>query len=283
MNKISKLVRKIEELEAEIASEEKNILKSATLQLQSKLDENDEQTLAIQKKIIEKQEIDFKLFELDRLVSIRKLDTILEKLLGRVFTNSDSEHWLLFSAISCSERKVSRTLEIGTADGITTAILASLFPKSEIVTIDLPMTDNEFKNSYNRKNVVKEIVKQRNELINRFDNITFIETNSVKLNNWADKSFDLIWVDGAHGYPVLPLDLHNAIRLIREKGVIIVDDVYTKLRKIDKMYRSTAAIDTLKLLKENNLIRNFILFRKRLAIRYNFKDLNEKFLGFVEF
>ena len=105
----------------------------------------------------------------------------------------------------------------------------------------------------------------------------------MKLHNWADKSFDIIWVDGAHGYPVLPLDLHNAIRLIRENGVIVVDDVFIKLRKIDKMYRSTAAIDTLKLLKENNLIRDFTLFRKRLLLRYNFKDLNEKFLGFIQF
>ena len=283
MNKILKLVNKIEELEAEIEAEEKNILRSANLQLQSKLEANDEETLAIQKKIIDRQEIDFKSCDLFRPESIKKLDAILEKLFGKVFKNSDSEHWLLFSAISSSERKVSRILEIGTADGVTTALLASLFPKSEVVTIDLPITDNEFKNSYNRKNVVNEMVKNRNDLINQFDNIKFVETNSVKLHNWADKSFDIIWVDGAHGYPVLPLDLHNAIRLIRENGVIVVDDVFIKLRKIDKMYRSTAAIDTLKLLKENNLIRDFTLFRKRLLLRYNFKDLNEKFLGFIQF
>ena len=282
MNKIFELVKKIEKLESEILTEEKNILKIANLELQSKSNNSDEKTLAIQKKIVDKQENDFHSFNLARQRSIKKLDDILEELIGRGFTNSDSEHWLLFSAISCSERKASRILEIGTADGITTAILASLFPESEIVSIDLPRTDNEFKNSYNRKNVVNQVVENRNNLLNKFENITFIETNSVKLFNWAEKSFDIIWVDGAHGYPVLPLDLNNAIRLIRENGVVIVDDVFIRLRKTDKIYRSTAAIETLKLFKENNLITNFTLFRKRLSLHYNFKDLNEKFLGFVQ-
>ena len=47
----------------------------------------------------------------------------------------------------------------------------------------------------------------------------FCELNSIRLGEWTDQKFDLIWVDGAHGYPVLPIDLHNACRLINDGGL----------------------------------------------------------------
>ena len=97
--------------------------------------------------------------------------------------------------------------------------------------------------------------------------------NSIKLNSWAKNSFDLIWVDGAHGYPVLPLDLYNACRLIKKNGHVVVDDVFTNLRKTDEMYRSTAAIQTLQLFHETNLRTITILIENA----YNFVKLY--FLG----
>ena len=63
--------------------------------------------------------------------------------------------------------------------------------------------------------------------------------------NGLTEKFDLIWVDGAHGYPVLPIDLHNACRLINDGGYVAVDDVFLELTKSDEMYRSMAAIETL--------------------------------------
>ncbi len=283
MKKISALVSKIEELETELASEERNILKSANLELQSKLAGNDAETLALQKNIIDKQETDFQSLNLARRVSIKKLDTVLEKLIGRNFTISDSEHWLLFSSLSNSQTVPSKILEIGTFDGITAAILAYLFPHSEIVTIDLPHDNEKFRLSYNRASSFNQYVDKRNTLIDKFDNISFVAINSVNLINWPEKSFDLIWVDGAHGYPVLPLDLYNSCRLIKKNGLVVVDDVFTNLRKSDEMYRSTAAIQTFKLFKDIGIIRNYKLIRKRLALKYNFKDLNEKFLGVIKF
>jgi len=283
MKRILPLIKNVEELEKEIAFEEKNILKTALHELETKLAKNDSETIEIQKKLVLKQEKDFDALNLIRHSAIENLNQILMKFIGRNFTNSDSEHWPLFSAISNSERDTLRILEIGTADGLTAVILASLFPQSEIVTIDLPQDNELFKSSYNRNTVVKEYVNQRDELINTLENITFIEMNSIKLNSWSDKSFDLIWVDGAHGYPVLPLDLQNACRLIKENGIVIVDDVFINVRKADEMYRSTAAIQTLKLFQENKLIKNYRLLRKRLGLKYNFKDLNEKFLGVIEF
>ncbi len=254
MNKIFELVKRIEKLESEISTEEKNILKSANLELQSKLAENNAETLALQKNIIEKQETDFQSLDLARRVSIKKLDTVLEKLIGRNFTISDSEHWLLFSSLSNSQIVPSKILEIGTFDGITAAILAYLFPQSEIVTIDLPHDNEKFRLSYNRASSFNQYVDRRNTLIDKFDNISFVATNSANLINWPEKSFDLIWVDGAHGYPVLPLDLYNSCRLIKKNGLVVVDDVFTNLRKSDEMYRSTAAIQTFKLFKDIGII-----------------------------
>ena len=283
MNKISVLINKIEKLENELATEEKNILEFATLKLKSKLAESDAETLTLQKKIIDKQENDFQSLGLTRQSAIKKLDALLEELIGKKFTLSDSEHWLLFSSLSNSDNVPSKILEIGTANGITAAILASLFPNAEIVTIDLPQENEKFRLSYNREESFNQYADSRDTLIANFNNVSFVTTNSVNLNNWSEKSFDLIWVDGAHGYPVLPLDLYNSCRLIKKNGVVVVDDVFINLRKQDEMYRSTAAVQTLKLFKETGLIRDYKLIRKRLALKYNFKNLNEKFLGVIKF
>ena len=92
----------------------------------------------------------------------------------------------------------------------------------------------------------------------------------------------MIWVDGAHGYPVLPIDLYNSCRLIKNDGLVIIDDVFLRLRKSDETYRSIAAVETLKLFKETGMIKDFKLIRKRLSLSYHFKDLNEKFIGVFE-
>ena len=101
----------------------------------------------------------------------------------------------------CSSSVPSKILEIGTADGITAATLALLFPNSEVITIDLPPESDKFRMSYNRETSYKQFVDKRNALINNFENITFLAMNSISLNGWSDSSFDLIWVDGAHGFP----------------------------------------------------------------------------------
>ena len=283
MTKISQLISKTKELEREIVLEEKKILKNAIQELQIKLESEDPSVIDMQNKIIAKQEKDFNSFSLQRDKGIEKLNKILAKLIGRDFNTDDSEHLLLFSSLSVSSRVPSKILEIGTADGITAATLALLFPNSEVVTIDLPIDNDKFRMSYDRAKSFKQYVDKRDRLLNNFENLTFSAINSISLNSWSDKSFDLIWVDGAHGFPVLPLDLYNSFRLIRKGGLVVIDDVFVDLRKLDDMYRSTAAIQTLKLFHKNDLISNYKLIRKRLSLKFNFKDLNEKFLAVVDF
>ena len=283
MEKIKSLIAEIGSLQNDLELEKGKILRSAKRVLQKKIKDKDAETENLQRQLIQKQEMDFSSLNLKREDSKSKLDWALNQIFGRDHCLTDSEHWFLFAAISKAKPELVRILEIGTADGTTSAILALLFPDSEIVTIDLPKEDKKFRASYNRIETADTYVEKRDKLLQRFSNINFLELNSIRLGEWTNQKFDLIWVDGAHGYPVLPIDLHNACRLINDGGYIAVDDVFLELTKSDEMYRSKAAIETLKLFKDNKIIDDFKLLRKRLGLEFNFKNLNEKFLAIIPF
>ena len=195
MTKISQLISQSEELEQEIEGEEKLILKNAIQELDIKIQNEDPSVIDFQNKIIAKQEKDFNSLNLKRYEGIEKLNDIFTKLVGRDFSINDSEHLLLFSSLSISSRVPSKILEIGTADGITAATLALLFPKAEVVTIDLPKENENFRMSYDREKSFEKYADKRDKLLSNFENITFVAMNSIALNTWSDKSFDLVWVD----------------------------------------------------------------------------------------
>ena len=92
--------------------------------------------------------------------------------------------------------------------------------------------------------------------------------------------YDLIWIDGAHGYPVVCMDILNSIKLIRAGGYIICDDIYINSINSDKMYRSNAGNETLNELKKEGII-NFDLIFKRLDAENNCLEENRKFIAIV--
>ena len=47
-------------------------------------------------------------------------------------------------------------------------------------------------------------------MIAKNKNINFKKMNSVKLIA-CKKKYDLIWIDGAHGYPVVCIDIINSL------------------------------------------------------------------------
>ena len=50
--------------------------------------------------------------------------------------------------------------------------------------------------------------------------------NSIELiNRDTNNFFDIIWVDGHHGNPYATIDIMNSLRLIKDDGLIICDDV----------------------------------------------------------
>ena len=208
---------------------------------------------------------------------MENLNLIREKF--KILPNDmSSEHEVLFSSISLKKNlEIRNILEIGTYDGNNAFLLSKFFPNSNIDTIDLGQKDENFKNYYNREKKIDEFIESRNKKISSCININFIEMNSVKLLNHK-KSYDLIWIDGAHGYPVVCIDILNAIKLIRNEGLILCDDVFKNLKNSDEMYQSIATYETLSLLKSQKLI-NLSLVFKRLSSKYNCLDEERKFIA----
>jgi predicted O-methyltransferase YrrM len=157
-----------------------------------------------------------------------------------------SEHHVLFAAIA-QKGGINNILEIGTFNGKNAAFLATLFPGSNITTLDLPNNDDAFSATYNRQtdNFRQRFIEERDALLARYVNISFLQENSLKLTLRKDQKYDLIWVDGAHGYPVLSADITNAIRLLNPYGYLLCDDIFMTLKNSDEMYCSTAGFETL--------------------------------------
>ena len=42
---------------------------------------------------------------------------------------------------------------------------------------------------------------ERDKILKKSANVIFRKTNSINMINFKEK-YDLIWIDGAHGYPV---------------------------------------------------------------------------------
>ena len=188
-----------------------------------------------------------------------------------------SEHLVLFSAISSTSNVFNNILEIGTYDGKCTTILASLFPDSKINTIDLRDDDHVFINTYNRQNEIDDFIKNRNERLEKHSNINFLQGNSLELT--FTKSLgnqNLIWVDGAHGYPYVPADITNCLRILSRKGILMCYDVWKKVSNSDSMYQSIATFETLSAY-ENAKIIETTFFSKRIGKKYNYNYKNVSF------
>ena len=179
-----------------------------------------------------------------------------------------SEHLIIFAALAQSNKKIKNILEIGTHNGITACILAKLFPYAYITTIDLKDNDPIFKSTYSRGMDSEIFIKKRNSLISNHNNINFIQMNSLGLS--IKKYFpeqDLIWVDGAHGYPIVSSDITNSIRLMNGKSILMCDDIWKKTRK-DNIYQSLAGYKTLSSFSKAKILKTFF-FRKRIGKAFN--------------
>ena len=217
----------------------------------------------------------------NRNANIKYLDNVLERLGFKKYSEMDglySEHLLIFASIAKSDYKINNILEIGTHNGRTSSILSKLFPKANITTIDLQDNNPTFKNTYKRDKNLKLFIKKRNDLISQQKNVNFIQMNSLELtvaNNNIPKQ-DLIWVDGAHGYPIVSADITNSIRLMNNKTILMCDDIWMKTKRNDNMYVSNAGYETLLSFGEAKIIKTFF-FRKRIGKEFNG---NYKYISF---
>ena len=115
----------------------------------------------------------------------------------------------------------------------------------------------------------KLFIKDRNKRLSEYKNIDFKQFNSLylTLDSLDTKKFDLIWIDGAHGYPVVCSDITNAISLANDNTIIMCDDIWKELKKNDKIYASVAAWETLEAYSECNILANYY-FCKRIGKKY---------------
>ena len=227
------------------------------------------------------QNLKFDQLGLDREKGIFNLNQ-LKKQNPVLIRAMSSEHETLFSSISLLKKKEHlNILEIGTHDGINSYLLSLLFENSKIKTIDLESKDYEFQSSYNREKNYINFIKQRDEVIKERKNIFFKEQNSLSLINTNEK-YDLIWVDGSHGYPTVCIDIINSLKLINNNGLILCDDVFTnKPKNQDGTYSSIATFETISALKKEKLI-NFHLIYKRLEAHYNCDPNKRKFIAVID-
>jgi hypothetical protein len=91
----------------------------------------------------------------------------------------------------------------------------------------------------------------------------------------------LIWIDGAHGYPVVPMDIINSYRLCSKGGFVLVDDIFVTVNTSDSYYKSVGGFKTLTALKVSKLITDFTLFNKRLGGHHNLKS-EKKYVGLFQ-
>lgn len=227
------------------------------------------------------QEAAFKSVGLNRSDGLMKLDEVLNECFGSFYDEKDgmfSEHLILIASISASGRDVGSILEIGTFDGRTALILSRLFPHARIVTIDLGQDTSLFKSSYDRESETKKFVATREKYLVDAANVEFREMHSIRLIDEAEK-FDLIWIDGAHGYPTIAMDIINAFRIAKDQCAVLIDDVFLSVANSDGMYKSVGAYESLTSLVEAELIKSFKCFPKRIASQFNIPG-EKKYVGF---
>ena len=112
------------------------------------------------------------------------------------------------------EEKPKRILEIGTAVGYS----ASMFAKStdEDCIIDTIEIDEE------RAKVAEENIKK----IGVAERINIMVGNAVDILPTLTNAYDIVFIDAAKGkYPIF---LENAIRLIKDGGIILADNILYK-------------------------------------------------------
>lgn len=192
-----------------------------------------------------------------------------------------SEHNIMFCSLKYYNSSIKNILEIGTYDGINAFLLSEIFPNSLIDTYDLPDNSIEFSSIYNRSDIsyLEKFIIDRNKILFKKKNIVFNQSNSMNLTFVNNKKYDLIWIDGAHSYPVIPIDIMNSLRLINKNGIILCDDIILKSNNYNQ-YSSKASIETLSILKKAGII-DYTLFYKRLSVDHNSIPNNRKFVAYI--
>lgn len=144
------------------------------------------------------------------------------------------------------KKKDINYLEIGSFEGISAYFVHKFFKNKNIYCVDTWLgseehgkdtnfKDVEFKFDNNFKNI---------ENINKYKNTSnfFFQNNQI--------FFDIIYLDGLHKYYQVKNDLNNALKCLKEDGIIICDDYFWNMHG-DKMDKPISAIN--EVINANNI------------------------------
>jgi len=141
-----------------------------------------------------------------------------------------SMHYEVVAAL-VAQKSVRRILEIGTQTGRFTKFVAELDPNVEVTTIDLPSHDGRFDNATRRHldagghtERSATSARLREENLRGLKNVRYEEMNSVLLTGQT-RSYDLVFVDGDHTFPIVAIDAMNALRFVERNGWVLFDDL----------------------------------------------------------
>lgn len=220
---------------------------------------------------------------LDHARGLRTLNEVLQETHGRAFDfGTDSVHWLAFACLREICPPDARILEIGTFDGEFTAILARLYPKAAITTIDLPESDPILRTTYNRAADAsyRRFVANRDANL-AAANIRFLQLNSAFLLDHLDAPFDLIWVDGGHLYPEVAWDIAAAHHLCGSEAFLLCDDVIPAKEGPRNAYVSPDSYQVLNYFAERTGA-PMHLFLKRCAFKHAAVPRDRKYIAMLQ-
>jgi hypothetical protein len=129
----------------------------------------------------------------------------------------------------------------------------------------------------NKAKVSSSDVQQRDAKLREFSSISFRETNSLALTFQESDKYDLIWVDGDHTYPVVSIDIANALRLLNIGGMLGFDDIY-ETPQTNYQWVGQESYETLVQFKNAGLI-DFKLILKKLFREKNYNKKSQKFIA----
>ena len=116
-------------------------------------------------------------------------------------------------------------LEIGSFEGISAYFVYKFFKNKSIHCVDTWQGSHEHGKDTNFKDVE---FKFDNNLKNIEKLNKYKSTSDIFFNN-NQNFFDIIYIDGLHKYYQVKKDLNNALKYLKEDGIIICDDYLWKL------------------------------------------------------
>ena len=124
-------------------------------------------------------------------------------------------------------------LEIGTFEGRSAVFISELNNSKKIICVD-PYEEYSEENSEIKMSDLYDNAKKNLKLANN-ENITLFRKRSDDffLNN--KEMFEVIYIDGHHGYEYVKRDFINSMTFLKKDGILIFDDfLWFKYEKLDE-------------------------------------------------